>query len=175
MKLISDLSFVSGHRTACSVSTNGNWLVRWWAQLLALVSMSWFPLNENKMGKGKLKKCLLISVMMCVTALSIAVVSLLRVLCGRLLGHKGETIPRITVCAMLLFVHLFVAELPFLQRDEFFNQIVSPVKSSHVILGSLLQSLGYRLFSPAFFSLQQVSKSSCNTICSGKMFLVWGT
>lgn len=92
------------------------------------------------MGKGKLKKCLLISVMMCVTALSIAVVSLLRVLCGRLLGHKGETIPRITICAMLLFVHLFVAELPFFQRDEFFNQIVSPVKSSHVIPGSLLQS-----------------------------------
>lgn len=123
MKLISDLSFVSGHRTAWSVSANGNWLVQWWAQLLALVSMSWFPLNENKMGKGKLKKCLLISVMMCVTALSIAVVSLLRVLCERLLGHKGETIPRITVCAMLLFVHLFVAELPFLQRMNFLTKL----------------------------------------------------
>lgn len=89
--------------------------------------------------------------------------------------RSGETIPRITVCAMLLFVHLFIAELPFLQGDEFFNQIVSPVKSFHVILGYLLQSLHYQLFSPVFFSLQQVSKISSNTICSGKMFPVSGT
>lgn len=111
----------------------------------------------------------------CFTSVCTAVVSLLFVMCVRLLVHNGETIPRITVCAMLLFVHLFIAELPFLQGDEFFNQIVSPVKSCHVILGYLLQSLRYQLFSPVFFSLQQVSKSSCSTVCSGKMFPVSGT
>lgn len=74
-----------------------------------------------------------------------------------------------------ILVHLFLQSCLFLQGDDFFNQIVSPVKNFHVILGNLLQSLHYLLFSPVFFSFQQVSKCFCSTICNGKMFPISDT
>lgn len=79
------------------------------------------------------------------------------------------------IYAILPFGSSFLAELPFLQGDDFFNQIVSPDKNFHVILGNLLQSLHYLLFSPVFFSFQQVSKCFCSTICNGKMFPISDT
>lgn len=74
-----------------------------------------------------------------------------------------------------LLVHLFLQSCLFCKGMIFFNQIVLPVKNFHVILGSLLQSLRYLLFSPVFFSFQQVSKCFCSTICNGKMFPISDT
>lgn len=70
-----------------------------------------------------------------------ALVSLLRVLCMSLFVHSWETIPRIAVCAIKLFVHLFLQSCLFCKGLTFFsNQIVSPDKNFHATLGNLLQS-----------------------------------
>lgn len=147
----------------------------------------WFPLKEEKARKGNIQEKMFSSISdgmwnsteycSCFTC-----VCIVDQFTWYQLGTTYLVLARLKICSSngdicnTTFWFIFFCRAAFFCKGMiFFNQIVSPVKNFHVILGNLLQSLHYLLFSPVFFSFQQVSKCFCSTICNGKMFPISDT